>query len=484
MKIHAFALAFLAALSLDAATVDRLIVRQQWPWSGQVKIEYIVSGATAPQDVSVSLFDGATPIDVSDTDKFFLTGDVYGVGNGAHTMILDADQLALTAAKDVKVKLSLADSAPNTVDAVYMIVDLVNASNITYVTRADLKNGKYGDYETDYAKIGDGFSSPLANPIIWTGVTNDVRYMTSHMVFRKIPAADKVYTLGSPTTFPNRHSTREKPHDVKLTSDYWIGVFEVTQAQFLQFGITGGGFKFANPDCAATRPADNVYFQLLRGQSKGIAWKEGVPIATARQVDAGTWMDGARKHTGLATLDLPTDAQWEIAAVAESTTPLYSGKQYVQASPNGNTKDAHFDELARYKWNDGYTNVWGNASYPAPPFDCDTQFGTAKVGTYAPNAYGLYDTIGNADELVLDFMREDLTLDKDGNPAQQPLVNPKGGTGANTSQENPRRVTRGGRWDTAINSGLSSYWRAILYDSSNNGNVVGFRLCVTERDED
>lgn len=474
MKMKIFALAALAAGFVNAATVDRLIVRQQWPWSGQVKIEYIVSGATAPQDVSVALFDGGTPIDVSDTDKFFLTGDVYGIGNGAHTMILDADQLALSSAKDVTVKLSLADSAPNVNDAVYMIVDLVNASNVTYVTRADLKNGKYGDYETDYAKIGDGFSSPLSDVIIWTGVTNDVKYMTTHLVLRKIPVAGKVLPMGAPASYPIRHGTRDAWHQVKLTSDYWIGVFEVTQAQYDKFGALQN--YFTNPDCAATRPADRAIYRTLRGTGKGLGWKAGASVATARQVDANTWMDNARKFTGLERLDLPSDAQWEIAAVAESTTHLYSGKQYDQTSPNGNTKSANFDELARYKWNDGYTNVWGNASYPVPPADCDTGRGTAKVGSYAPNAYGLYDTLGNADELVLDFLRENMAY-------EEVQVNPKGGTGENTADENPRRVLRGGRWDTALNGGFTLYWRAVLYDSSTN-NGTGFRLCYTEHDED
>ena len=318
MKLKAFALISLAALSANAATVERMIVRQQWPWSGQVKIEYILNDAAAKQNVTVRLYDGETPIDVSALGYDFFTGEMFGVGNGIHTITMDADRLQLTATKPLRVDLSLADTPAGDLEPIYMIVDLVTPSNITYLCKADFKNGKYGAYETDYSKVGPGFSTPMADPFVWTGVTNDVKYMTTHMVFRKIPVANKVLTLGCPTTFTSSSLPRTKEHTVMLTSDYWIGVFEVTQAQFLNFGTMP--FYFNNPDYAATRPVDTAYFRLLRGSNKGIAWKEGEPIATARQVDDKTWMCAARKHTGLDRLDLPTDAQWEIAAVAESTT--------------------------------------------------------------------------------------------------------------------------------------------------------------------
>ena len=48
MKASAILMAFLAASSLNAAVIEQVIVRQQWPWSTDVKVEYKISGVTSP----------------------------------------------------------------------------------------------------------------------------------------------------------------------------------------------------------------------------------------------------------------------------------------------------------------------------------------------------------------------------------------------------------------------------------------------------
>jgi len=477
MKGTIFALSALAAAFLNAATVDRMVVRQQWPWNGLVRVEYVLSGATAPQDVSVALSQGGEPIDVSGLEKTtFLVGDLYGVGNGLHVFAIDAGQLPASVRRDadVTVSLSLADSPGGMTDAIYMIVDLVNASNITYVSRADLLNGKYGTYETDYSVFGSNFNTPLPNPIVWTGVTNDVKYMTTHMVFRKIPIANQAITIGTANaTSWSGNGTRDKERTVKLTSDYWISVFEVTQEQYAKMGVATVAHHFNNAAYAATRPAEMIKYDSLRGTVLGAKWEKDVSIATARQVDNNTWFDVFRKRTGLERLDLPSGAQWEIACMAANTsTPLYSGENYVQTTFNSNTKDANLDKLARYRWNGGVTNVWGNSSYPVPEADCDTSHGTAKVGSYAPNAYGLYDMLGNASEWVLDY----LETNPDDTVVQ---VNPMGGT----KSENGRRARRGGGWGDSIGAVVTRWAIAISYSNTANDHY-GFRVCYTEHDDE
>ena len=479
MKGTIFALSALAAAFLDAATIDRMVVRQQWPWNGKVRVEYIVSGATAPQDVSVAISQDEQAVDVSGTDRAtFLVGDLHGVANGVHSFAIDADQLPASVRKDadVTVSLALADSPAGMTDAIYMIVDLVNASNITYVSRADLLDGKYGTYETDYSAFGSNFSTPLSCPIVWTGVTNDVKYMTTHMVLRKISVANQAIAIGtSKASSWSGYGTRDKERTVKLTSDYWIGVFEVTQEQYAKMGVAAVAHRFNNAAYAATRPAETIKYDSLRGTNLGAKWEKGVSIATARQVDNNTWFDVFRKRTGLERLDLPSGAQWEIACMAANTsTPLYSGENYATTSikDNSNTKDANLDKLARYKWNGGYTNVWGNASYPAPEADCDTSLGTAKVGSYAPNAYGLYDMLGNVSEWALDYLESD----PDNTVVQ---VNPMGGT----KSDNGRRVRRGGGWSDTINVVVTRWGPAISYAGAAEGHY-GFRVCYTEHDDE
>ena len=99
MKTISFVLVVLSVMVSAASSIDRMVVRQQWPWSGKVRVEYVLSGATAPQDVSVALSQGSETIDVSDTDKFtFLVGDLHGVGNGLHSFTIDAGQLPASVA--------------------------------------------------------------------------------------------------------------------------------------------------------------------------------------------------------------------------------------------------------------------------------------------------------------------------------------------------------------------------------------------------
>ncbi len=477
MKGTIFAVPVFAAVLLNATTIDRMVVRQQWPWNGKVRVEYIVSGATVPQDVSVSISQNGQTVDVSETHRgTFLVGDLHGVVDGAHSFTIDADQLPASVRKDadVTVSLAVADSPANMRDALYMIVDLVNASNITYVTRVDLLNGKYGTYETSYSAFGSGFNTPLSDPIIWTGVTNDVKYMTTHMVLRKIPVANQTITIGTDkaTTWTG-NGTRDKLRDVKLTSDYWIGVFEVTQAQYAKMGVALVTHYFTNAVYAATRPAENTKFDELRGTTTGAAWEKGVPIATARQVNNNVWFDVLRKRTGLERIDLPSAAQWEIACMAaNTTTPLYSGENYASGSFNSNTKDANLDKLARYKWNGGWSDERGNSAQVTPDTNCDTSRGTAKVGSYAPNAYGLYDMLGNVSEWVLDYLEPDPDA-----PGVQ--VNPMGGL----KSDNGRRVRRGGSWDDPVGAIVTRWAVAISYSNAKAPNY-GFRVCYTERDDE
>ena len=480
MKIPIFATCSLVALALHAATVDRMIVRQQWPWNGSVRVEYILSGASVPQDVAVSISQDGTAVDVSSVDgRTFLVGDLHGVGDGAHAFTIDAAQLPASVRRDadVTVELSLSDSPANAREAIYMIIDLVNASNVTYVTRADLLDGKYGTYETSYSAFDANFSTPVSDVLVWTGVTNDVKYMTTHMVLRKIPAANRTFTLGAPDTWLTRNgSGRDDLHKVKLTSDFWIGVFEVTQSQYARMGVSAVTHHFTNPDCAATRPAEMVRYIDVRGSNLGSKWGDN-SVAVGRQVDANTWFDVFRRRTGLERLDLPSDAQWEIACMAEQDkVPLYSGERYEKTSFTSNPKDANVDKLARYKWNGGYADVKDDTA-TEPAADCDTSRGTAKVGSYAPNAYGLYDMLGNVSEWALDYMPANAGY-------EGVKVNPVGVVLADSYQGKGRRSRRGGRWSEGISSVATRFTPQASYAQAAGESSIGLRVCYTEHDDE
>ncbi len=181
-------------------------------------------------------------------------------------------------------------------------------------------------------------------------------YKTTKLVMRKVQAG--TFTMGSPANEPGRFSD-EVLHQVTLTKDYYIGVFEVTQKQWER--VAGGrpGYFDTGMDTDAW-PVERVSYADIRGATTGAKWP------TSASVDDSSFVGKLRSRTGLRTLDLPTDAQWENACRA-GTAGMFAGI---------------LDDMA-----------WYDNSGP----------GTQAVGTKAPNAWGLYDMHGNVWETCLDW---------------------------------------------------------------------------------
>ena len=177
---------------------------------------------------------------------------------------------------------------------------------------------------------------------------------------------------------------------VDIRKPYYIGVYEITQHQYeLVTGVRPSHFRNAP---AALRPVEQVSYEAVRGGVKGAEW----PGSAA--VDPDSFIGRLRARTGLTEIDLPTEAQWEYACRAGTSTPYYWGEKM----------DPSF--AASYE-NDKFTRV---------------------VGTTKPNAWGLYDMCGNVWEWCRDWYGETLAY------GTCP-VGPVAGT---------YRVLRGGAWRT------------------------------------
>ena len=363
------------ARGAGAAEVKNVTAKYAWPWG--VYINYEV----------VDTFPWYTMLIVSATDRTgnntykastnLLTGDT-GMNAGTHRLMWDLDK------QGIKLQSTNVVFTVDYFDPLYCVIDLSGGTNaVSYpVTYMD-------------APPSGGFNTDV--------------YKTTKLVLRRIEAGS--FTMGSPSGESGRDSD-ETQHKVTLTKPYYIGVFEVTQKQYaLVMGRNPSNFS------GEKRPVEMVSWNTIRGNTD---W----PASSA--VSAVSFMGRLRARTGLA-FDLPTEAQWEYACRAGTTTAYSYG-----ASVNGD-----------YMW---YTS---NSSSQ-----------THEVGTKKPNGWGLYDMHGNVWEWCLDWYASSL-----GTAA---VTDPKGASSGSY------RVLRGGSWNYSAGYCRSAnrYFNSPSYANNN----LGFRL--------
>jgi formylglycine-generating enzyme required for sulfatase activity len=307
---------------------------------------------------------------------------------------------------NVLVKVS-ADDSP----ARYLVVDLSGGTNTT-------------SYPVTYMA-----TAPVGG---WTDI-----YKTSNLVMRIISPG--TFAMGSPVGELGR-SPDETQHTVTLTKNFYIGVFEVTQRQW-ELVMGNRPSYFTNSSYYATRPVEQVSYYDIR-ENPGNINDPAVDWPINNEVSSNSFIGKLRAKTGLSTFDLPTESQWEYACRAGTTTALNSGHNLTNA-----ITDARMAAVGRYK-------TW------AGPSD-GTSVGTAKVGSYVPNAWGLYDMHGNLWEWCLDWYGTYPGTVSD-------PVGVASGSG---------RVDRGGSW--AINE--ASACRSAYRNNRTQSNLsadVGFRLVI------
>jgi formylglycine-generating enzyme required for sulfatase activity len=202
-------------------------------------------------------------------------------------------------------------------------------------------------------------------------------YKTTKLVLRRIPAG--TFTMGSPASELGRDSD-EPHHVVTLTKDFYVGVFEVTQKQWYQVMGVWTSY-FTNAVYRETRPVERVSYNDIRGTVAGTNWPAD------GNVDVNSFIGRLRAKTGQA-FDLPTEAQWEYACRAGTTNTLNNNMDLTSISNCPNVT-----LLGRYWYN-------GGSGYSA---NGDDSVGSAKVGSYQANAWGLHDMHGNQLEWCLDW---------------------------------------------------------------------------------
>ena len=417
-------------------------VRQRWPWSRLVNIDYTLSCDPEQREcVTVEAYEGDALLSLP---LGSLSGDFYNVRGGTHRIVWDPTATAYTNAgvlSEFRVELT-----PTPVP-LYMIVDLTrdagDAGQAAYVYEEDLTNGLWGAWvRNPVTNAGSVIES-----VIWTGVTTNDIYKTDKLVLRRIPATTfKMGTIVPPTILTT------------LTKDFYAGVFEVTQRQWER--ITGDKPSFfSNAAYYGARPVEQVSYEDIRGATNStptVNW----PITDRTVVSPDSFLGQLRAKTGLTDIDLPTAAQSECLTRADTQTYYNDGESAAPedgVSQNVALSNLFVDVLGRYKYNGGYKN--NGVTFPGSA--ATPENGSATVGSYRPNAWGLYDTIGNVYEWCLNWY-------------ESPAV---GGTDPSGATLGTQRVIRNGGWNGGAagrNVGTHS-----SYISANKGYSVGFRLVRT-----
>ncbi len=366
--------------------------------------------------------------------NYYIIRAMFNSGEGSESYEVSATPSgSATSEPDLTVTITNVTSSGTSVTIYYTVYNNGNASAGSFYVgvwphlASTPAQGTLSDDYTSYTGLAAGdsisgstsVSSSISNGTAYAVVDADQQIDESNednnldswiwptnslgMAFKLIPAG--TFWMGSPSGELGRFSD-ETQHQVTLTQQFYMQTTEVTQAQWVM--VMGSNPSY-NTDCNNC-PVEQV------------SWDDVQTFIT----NLNTWGEG--------TYRLPTEAEWEHAARAGSTTAFANGDITV----TDNTYDPNLDAMGWYSYNSSTTQA---------------------VGQKDPNAWDLYDMHGNVWEWCQDWY---------GTYPSSSVTDPTGpSSGTN-------RVARGGGWYNDAQYNRSAYRNYSTPDFT--GSVLGFRL--------
>jgi prepilin-type processing-associated H-X9-DG protein len=247
------------------------------------------------------------------------------------------------------------------------------------------------------------------------------------MKMARIPAGE--FVMGLPDVGEEGATPLDvPPHRVRITKDFYMGIYEVTQGQYER--IVGANPSWHTPNGGGKLEVlDQDHRQFPVEQ---VSWTDAVTFC--HRLSALPAERAARRR-----YRLPTEAEWEYACRVGSTSPF----QY-PASSNPDKKSGF--------------NMRPNRTDGLP---------ITKVGSYPPNAFGLYDVRGNVMEWCADWFAWDYYK-------QSPVDDPQGPTSG------VLRVVRGADWRF---SGMACKYTRFDAEPWRSNPLIGFRVVCEQGSE-
>lgn len=251
------------------------------------------------------------------------------------------------------------------------------------------------------------------------------------------------FMMGSSPSETERQTNEGPVHSVTLDKPFALGKFEITRGQYARF-VDETGHHSGN-GCWAIEAGDYTDSPVRNWRDPNFPQQDNHPAVCLNWLDAQAFVQWLSKKTGK-HYRLPSEAEWEYAARGNTTSTRFWGNDPDQACDYANVMDTTGKEqVPNVDWRHNCTD--GHAY-------------TAPVGSKKPNAFGLYDMLGN----VWEWMEDSYHSNYRGAPTD--------GSAWIAGGKEP--VIRGGSWLNKVH-----YVRVAersTDESTDHDNFTGFRV--------